>query len=105
MTTHNPAKRHYLKEGVELSLFDLPGLLRASMDKLRIHGIGRVHPYNLVIKEQKLLVFIHYFEALDKTGAVQYERGVDKHGAYLCYRLKVCDDCSLVWIKRVLKWQ
>lgn len=103
---NNPARKHYPKEGVDLSLFDLPGLLRASMDKLRSHGIGRVHPYHLVITDQhKLLVHIHYFEALDKTGAEGYERGVDKQGAYINYRLTVNQDCDLVWVKRVLPWQ
>ena len=84
----------------ELSLFDFPPLLRLCVDRLKQYHIGCCKPEKLLVVGRKVQVHIKYFPALDAIGAEQYERGVDLSlGSYLRYRLPICDDCEVVWVK------
>lgn len=98
------AKAHYPQAG-ELSLFDLPVLIRRCIDTLKVRGIGRTQLKCILIVEGKLQLHIHYFNALDALGAEQFERGVDlRYGLYLRYRLPVCSEVDIVWVKLTGIW-
>ncbi len=91
---------HYPHHG-ELSLFDLPKLLRDCMDTLHDQGIGRAQFIYLMIgNDGRLQLHISYFAALLRLPAEVFKQGVDVNGRYCCYRLFVNHAIDVVWIKR-----
>jgi hypothetical protein len=97
-------QRHYPKKA-EISLFNLPTLLYRCLHTLKQNNIGYGQPEKVMIENQKVQVHIHYFPALDTLNAEQYERGVDlRDGLYVRYRLPVCAECDIVWVKLTGIW-
>jgi hypothetical protein len=96
-TTGIAPTAHY-PQANELSLFDLPALIRRSIDTLKLFGIGRVTLKCILIVDGKLQLHIHYFHALDKVRAERVATGSDGLGHYEVFQLENTD-IDIVWTK------
>lgn len=90
---------HYPNAG-EISLFDMPALMRQCIDALKAKGMGRVELHHLVVVNGKLQLHIKYFRALDRIGE-RIGIGYDvQTGHYACFALPVNAVIEVVWTVR-----